>query len=393
MKACGVIAEYNPFHQGHRYQLEKARSLSKAEVMVVAMSGNFVQRGEPAIENKWSRTHEALQFGADLVLEIPTLASCQASDWFARFGVGMLVASNCQVLSFGVESASTIDFGAAYQEWQVVQATLNHRISQKKYRSLSYARGLSLIVEEILGKESHLYRLLQNPNQQLGFSYLKAIFQAQAKLAILPILRNGKWHHDQEADTNQFASGTALRKQLLLLKDKEILEAQLPYFYKIKEGMYQNHWEQYWDVLYYQLQRSSLEELREIYQMEEGIEYRLIKALRTATSFNHFIELIKNKRWTWARLQRLCVYILLGITKRDVECFISSSIPFPDKITVLGFNSVGQSYLKELKSDSTTFITNYADETLKNQQRYDAIYDLKNPSKYVSHKQFKPVNY
>jgi len=116
MKACGIIAEYNPFHKGHHYQIEQIRKQTDADVIVVAMSGNFVQRGEPAIENKWHRAKMALENGADLILELPTLSSAQATDWFAAGGVGILHAAKCQEIAFGVED-TRIDYQVAFEEW------------------------------------------------------------------------------------------------------------------------------------------------------------------------------------------------------------------------------------------------------------------------------------
>ena len=123
--------------------------------------------------------------------------------------------------------------------------------------------------------------------------------------------------------------------------------------------------------------------------MDEGIEYRFKKILPQANSFYNFIQLLKNKRWTWARLQRLCLYVLLGITKKQVEKYFES-IRKPNKVTVLGFNGRGREYLKTLREEETDFITNYADSSIETQKNFDNIYDIMNPSNYKSAQQFKP---
>ena len=389
MKACGIIAEYNPFHKGHHYQIEQIRKQTDADVIVVAMSGNFVQRGEPAIENKWHRAKMALENGADLIVELPTLSSAQATDWFAAGGVGILHAAKCQEIAFGVED-TIIDYQVAFQEWNTLQRQVKEQVTNDKMKSLTYASRLSLIAKENFGEDSPLYRLMQQPNQQLGFAYVKEILLRNLPMEYLTIERKGNGHLDAKIQDEQFASGTALRKQLLKSERNPKLYAQLPYLEEISSVEYRNHWEQYWTLLKYQLERSSVDELRNIYQMDEGIEYRFKKILPQANSFDEFIQLLKNKRWTWARLQRLCIYVLLGITKEQVTQYFGS-IREPKEVTVLGFNETGREYLKLLRTEETEFITNYAHPSLELQKKFDNIYDIMNPSGYLSAQQSMPV--
>ena len=388
MKACGIIAEYNPFHKGHHYQIEQIRKQTDPDVIVVAMSGNFVQRGEPAIENKWHRAKMALENGADLILELPTLSSTQATDWFAAGGVGILHAAKCQEIAFGVED-SRIDYQVAFQEWNTLQRQIKEQVTNDEMKSFTYASRLSLITKENFGEDSPLYRLMQQPNQQLGFAYVKEILSRNLPMEFLTVERKGNGHLDENIQDEQFASGTALRKQLLKPERNRQLYSQLPYLKEVSSHEYRNNWERYWLLLKYQLERSSVEELRTIYQMDEGIEYRFKKILPQANSFHDFIQLLKNKRWTWARLQRLCLYVLLGITKKQVKKHFES-IRKPNKVTVLGFNGRGREYLKTLREEETEFITNYADSSIETQKNFDNIYDIMNPSDYKSAQQFKP---
>ena len=389
MKACGIIAEYNPFHKGHHYQIEQIRKQTDADVIVVAMSGNFVQRGEPAIENKWHRAKMALENGADLIVELPTLSSTQATDWFAAGGVGILHAAKCQEIAFGVEDTG-IDYQVAFEEWDSLQRKMKEHVTNDEMKSLTYANRLSLISKENFGENSPLYQLMQQPNQQLGFAYVKEILSRNLPMKFLTIERMGNGHLDEVLLEGQFASGTALRKQLLKVERNSNLYAQLPYLEEVSSNEYRNGWEQYWTLLKYQIERSSLEELRTIYQMDEGMEYRFKKCLPQANSFNDFIQLLKNKRWTWARLQRLCLYVLFGITKVQVIQYFEN-IREPKEVTVLGFNETGREYLKLLRTEETEFITNYAHPSLELQKKFDNIYDIMNPSGYHSARQMKPV--
>ena len=389
MKACGIIAEYNPFHKGHHYQIEQIRMQTDADVIVVAMSGNFVQRGEPAIENKWHRAKMALENGADLIVELPTLSSTQATDWFAAGGVGILHAAKCSQIAFGVENTG-IDYQVAFEEWNILQAQIKEQVTNDEMKSLTYANRLSLIAKENFGENSPLYRLMQQPNQQLGFAYVKEILSRNIPMKFLTIARMGNGHLDAKIQEEQFASGTALRKQLVKVERNHQLYAQLPYLEEVSSNEYRNNWEQYWMLLKYQIERSSLEELRTIYQMDEGMEYRFKKILPQANSFHEFIQLLKNKRWTWARLQRLCVYVLLGITKEQVKHHVNT-IREPKEVNVLGFSNIGREYLKTLREEETEFITNYAHPSLELQNKFDNIYDIMNPSGYLSAQQPMPI--
>lgn len=389
MKACGIIAEYNPFHKGHHYQIEQIRKQTDVDVIVITMSGNFVQRGEPAIENKWHRAKMALENGADLVLELPTLSSTQATDWFAAGGVGILHAAKCQEIAFGVEDTS-VDYQVAFEEWGTLQTRIKEDVTDDEMKSLTYANRLSLISKETFGENSPLYRLMQQPNQQLGFAYVKEILSHNLPMEFITIERIGNGHLDEKIQEGQFASGTALRKQLLKVDRNHQLLSQLPYLEEVFSDEYRNNWEQYWALLKYQLERSSVEELRMIYQMDEGMEYRFKKFLPQANSFDEFIQLLKNKRWTWARLQRLCIYVLLGITKEQVKQHFET-IHSPKEVTVLGFNETGREYLKTLREEETNFITNYANPALELQKKFDNIYDIMNPSGYHSARQSMPV--
>ena len=389
MKACGIIAEYNPFHKGHHYQIEQIRKQTDADVVVVTMSGNFVQRGEPAIENKWHRAKMALENGADLILELPTLSSTQATDWFAAGGVGILHAAKCQKIAFGIED-TFVDYRVAFEEWSTLQTKIKEHVTIDEMKSLTYANRISLISKEMFGENSSLYRLMQQPNQQLGFAYVKEILSHNLPMKFMTIERMGNGHLDTEIQEGKFASGTALRKQLLKVDRTHQLFSQLPYLKEVSSNEYRNGWEQYWTLLKYQLERSSVEELRTIYQMDEGIEYRFKKFLSQANSFYEFIQFLKNKRWTWARLQRLCIYVLLGITKEQIKQHFKT-IHSPKEVTVLGFNEIGREYLKNLREEETNFITNYAHPSLELQKKFDNIYDIMNPSEYYSARQLMPV--
>ena len=193
---------------------------------------------------------------------------------------------------------------------------------------------------------------------------------------------------DDALEETAFASGTALRKALKGNRDDQVLRAQLSYV-RLDEEEYQNDWSSYWPLLKSIILRSTDEELRAIYQMEEGIENRLKEVIRTTSSIEECLQYLKNKRWSWARLQRLLVYVLLGVTKAEMEDYWSRPT---EQGTVLGFTPKGQEWLKRMREvESFQLITNYAAYKDERQESWDLLYDYWNPSKQISATVFKPI--
>ena len=386
MKVCGVIAEFNPFHQGHAYLLEQARKQTGADVMVVVMSGNWVQRGEPAIEQKWSRAKAALHYGADVVIEMPTTVSCQATDLFARGAVEILKKVGCHSLAFGCEGGDEAFFEAAVSQRQAIEKEISRFVEEN--RSLTFASQLTQLAIKKFGEESALVEALQSPNQQLGLAYAGENAKGEHPMQIVPITRVGSGHLDDALEETAFASGTALRKALKENREEKVLREQLSYVQFDKEE-YKNYWKYYWPLLKSIVLRSTDEELRAIYQREEGIENRLKEVIRTTSSIEECLQQLKNKRWSWARLQRLLVYVLLGVTKAEMEDYWSRPI---EQGAVLGFTSKGQEWLKNMREvESFHLITNYAAHKDERQESWDLLYDFWNPSKQISATVFKPI--
>ena len=386
MKVCGVIAEFNPFHQGHAYLLEQARKQTGADVMVVVMSGNWVQRGEPAIEQKWNRAKAALHHGADVVIEMPTTVSCQATDLFARGAVEILQKVGCDDLAFGCEGGDVAFFKEAMSQRQTIENEIRRFVEEN--RSLTFASQLTQLAIKKFGEKSQLVEALQSPNQQLGLAYAVENANGEHPLQLVPITRVGSGHLDDALEETAFASGTALRNALKENREDKVLRAQLSYV-RFDEEEYQKDWSYYWPLLKSIILMSTDEELRAIYQMEEGIENRLKEAIRMTSSIEECLQYLKNKRWSWARLQRLLVYVLLGVTKDEIEGYWSRPI---EQGTVLGFTSKGQEWLKRMREvESFQLITNYAAYKDERQESWDLLYDYWNPSKQISATVFKPI--
>ncbi|MGB6178226.1 nucleotidyltransferase [Carnobacterium sp.] len=348
MKSCGLIVEYNPFHNGHLYHIEQAKKNTNAEIIIVVMSGNFLQRGEPAIVDKWTRAQMALSSGADLVVELPIAFSVQPADYFARGGIALLHALGCQNFCFGAETGKAIDYYTMVEKLNKKDSDIEERFNELKNNGSSYAFQMNQIMQEYL-PETPLD--LTSPNTILGLAYAKENAKYADPMKLFPIKRIKSSYHDKEITKNQgIASATAIRMELTDTIDKEKSVSSLREFlpessHKLLVESEWVTWEKYWPLLKYQLINQSVEELGLVYQMKEGIEFRLKQKVKESDNFKDFISLVKNKRYTWVRLQRLCVYILLNI--KDAE--IKPQIDLPRAIHLLGFNKTGQAYLKQVK--------------------------------------------
>jgi len=357
MKACGVIVEYNPFHNGHLYHIREARKVSNADCIIAVMSGPFLQRGEPAIIDKYFRAKAALQSGVDIVIELPYLFAVQNSDIFARGAITILNEVGAAYVCFGSESGNIDNFNTSYHLFKKNQSIYQKRLNEYLTHGVSFPEASRHAYQTIgLTTETDLTK----PNNILGFSYVKAIYDHQFKLEPLTIKRKNNNFHDTEV-TGSIASATSIRKQLLEEnKLNSDIEAAIPpetieqlYNYKNLAGMW-HQWELYFPLLYYRVMTMSEEELTEILGMDEGIEHRIKRTAKKANSLYEWIELIKTKRYTWTRIQRIFVHILTNTKKQDMELLErEKAIPY---LRILGFTRKGQAYLKERKKEITAEI-------------------------------------
>lgn len=351
MRSCGIVAEYNPFHNGHQHHIREAKRLSSAEAVIVVISGNFLQRGEPAIMDKWKRAKAALASGADLVIELPTAFSVQPADYFARGSVFLLQQLGCDALSFGSESGTGIDFHSFAEIWNENQAAIDAAFQAQKNNGLTYAAQMQQAVQEII-PESPLD--LTAPNTILGLAYARENAGYTTPMKLYPVQRIGSGHNESKMMPTAFQSGSALRKELLqsdvTARNLESVRQAVPGItYQLLENSALVDWDSFWPLLKYQITVQTEEQLREIYQMNEGIEYRLKQKVGQAESFARFVELVKSKRYPWVRLQRLFSYVLLQIKEEEMLAAVQQ----PKAIRILGFTKKGQRYLSEVKKNVT----------------------------------------
>ena len=336
MPVAGIIAEYNPFHNGHLYQIQAVKKKFPDAPLVVAMSGNFLQRGEPASFDKWTRAEQALANGADLVVEMPVLACVQPADRFAFNGVSILASLGVTDLFFGTEHAE-YDF-ADYA--RLVQSAHG----DFKTYSESYAATFQKAVAAKIGHN------VDQPNDLLGLAYAKANLKLGEPLRLNPIQRKNANYHEVELKAGTIASATAIR-QHYLAGNLAKLSAYVPEatLATLKTQRLLT-WDDFFPYLKYKLLSTTPARLGEIYGMAEGIEYRLkeqMERLPSTADFDQWLKAVKTKRFTYTRLSRLACALLLELTPAEVKEY--DQAPY---MRLLGFNAKGQQVLSRAKKIS-----------------------------------------
>ena len=348
MGAVGIIAEYNPFHSGHDFLMNQARIIAGKDPIIVVMSGNYVQRGEMAIMDKWARAKAALQSGADLVFELPFSTAVQAADLFSLGSINQLAKLGVTDLVFGVEDAN-LNF--TYLGQKIAQIPRNH-MDFKDY-SQTYSTQYNQMIAREVGYE------VNQQNAILGLAYAVANYNLGEPLKLHPINRIGAGHDDLLNREHIVQSASAIRNILLHNEDKEQLKTWLPKLEAselIKQPIYPN-WNILFPFLKYRLESSSIEELQKIYQMSEGLEYKMKQEIHLAQTFTEFLRHVKSKRYTYSRLRRLSLYTLLNVTQNDM---INS---FNDEaLMLLGFSKTGRQFLKKNRKNIQTEIVSKVDK-------------------------------
>ncbi|MET3575856.1 nucleotidyltransferase [Bhargavaea ullalensis] len=353
MKAAGVVVEYNPLHNGHIHHLNETRAASGADVLIAVMSGNFLQRGEPAFMDKWTRAEAALRSGADLVFELPyRFATAQASE-FAEGAITLLAASGCSAFCFGSEEGDIKAFERTAELITGNRSGYDAEVKRLVRSGISYPAALSGAYSSLSEKLPSGVRIadLTKPNNILGFHYVQAARSLGTGMEALTVKRTGTGHHDLGADrTTGIMSATGIRRSILSEGNTGAVEAAVPSatlaaFRNWKEsGRPFGSWELFWPLLRYNIIREGPDKLSHAAEMAEGFENRVFRATLEAGSFPAFMERVKTKRYTWTRIQRSLTHILCGM---DWEEF--RSLRNPSYLRLLGMTGTGRKYLGERK--------------------------------------------
>lgn len=353
MRITGVVAEYNPFHSGHEYQLRMARRLSGCDCIAVVMSGNYVQRGEPAIIDKFKRAEAAIYGGADIVIELPMPFSCQNAEMFAHAAIMELKKLNVDSISFGCET----DNVRLLKKIALLQLTpgFNNYIKEEMKKGLSYPNAMSNALKFILNEEAEA---VYSPNNVLAVEYIKSAVKLNLELQYYPVKRAGMAHNDTEI-SGLFHSATAIRNAIMegSFDNLKLTEKSIELIKKFcKEHKKYNILNNYRDYLYYKI--ITCDDLEEIYEINEGLNNKIISQVYKHETIDEFIMSLKSKRYTYSKLRRSLLNILLGIKKVDIINIMSTNDKY---VKVLAFNNTGRKAIKNAVNNGTIVINRYSD--------------------------------
>ncbi|MDY5845779.1 MAG: nucleotidyltransferase [Bariatricus sp.] len=355
MKIVGLIAEYNPFHNGHKYHIEAAIEATGSDAAIVLMSGNFVQRGTPAIMPKQLRAEAALRNGASLVLELPVCFACGSAEYFARGAVGIFDALGCvDCICFGSESGNVDDLEQVARILDEEPEEYRTLLKSNLKSGISFPLARQKAIKEYTQNES-LAALLASPNNTLGIEYIKALHAIESPMTAFTIKRVESDYHDT-ALTDHYSSASAIRNHLsnaeslsdtLLRLKNNIPENCL----RLMEENYQIRYPVYADdlslLLKYRLLSETKDTLTEYADVTEELACRIMNRLNGFLSWNQFCDLLKTKEVTYTRISRALLHILLGIRKEDMKRYTRKHDAMYAR--VLGFRKSDAGILTELK--------------------------------------------
>lgn len=342
MKIGGIVAEYNPFHNGHKYQLKKSKELGEWTHAVAVMSSNYVQRGETALISKWARAEAAVKNGIDLVIELPTLWSTSYAQRFALGGVSLLESLGCvDMLSFGSECGDIdelIECKNAINSEAVTQ-----RLKENLEYGLSFATARAEALRTVYG--NRFFDILEEPNNTLGIEYLQALDKLGSDIVPMTIKRIGA-AHDSLMRSDNFASASDIRSMMLAeSKDWEMFAPQSVVDIYNREAQNNRapcpNSKLEFSILCCMRQLSA-EDIGLSPDVSEGIEYRIHDAALKASSLEELYQLAKTKRYSHARIRRIVLHAFMGFVADDYKAN-------PPYIHVLAMNSKGKEILKVAK--------------------------------------------
>ena len=366
-RVLGIIAEYNPFHNGHLYHIAKSKQETGAQYVVAVISGNFVQRGNTSIVNKWTKARMALLNGADLVIELPTVYSISSAENFAEGAIKILNSLGIvDTLSFGMEAKDIATLNnianVLYNEPKEYVTILSHEL--KKGNSFPKARENALMM--YLNDIKRYANVMAGSNNILAIEYLKALKRTKSMINPIGIKREKVLYNDKYI-VDEFASATAIRKMLITKQLGDISKVMPRNSYlllgeELKKGHYVIDISRFEKEIIYNLRKMSLEDISKLPDVSEGLENSIKNAADSCNTIEELVNIVKTKRFTQTRIQRILLYSLLGITKKQMD-ISRKTMPY---VRVLGFNNKGKELISEMmrlnpKLNVVTSVKKYID--------------------------------
>jgi predicted nucleotidyltransferase len=367
MKIVGLITEYNPFHNGHQYHIEEAKRITGADIAIVVMSGDFVQRGTPAFIDKYSRTRMALSCGADIIFELPVCYATGSAEFFALGAVSILDKLGIvDYLCFGSEC------GDIKSLTSLAQILLDEPLEYKRLLNTLLKEGNSYPaarMEAVRHCTSEVENsILASPNNILGVEYIKALLSLKSPIIPITIKRKNADYHEEELsksiDSN-ISSATAIRKTLRDDKMLSALKLQVPdSVYEILQLQYNKTFpiseDDYSLIINYKLMQESISSLTAYTDVPSDLANRIYKIDKTCLTFSQLAQNIKSKQWTLTRINRVLIHILLNLYSADFEVFNQSG--YSAYARLLGFKKASSPFLRQIvKNERIPVITKLAD--------------------------------
>lgn len=337
-KITAIIAEFNPLHNGHRLLLEESKRLS--DYTIVILSGDYVQRGEPAIFNKYTRTKMALISGADLVIELPTVYALSSAEGFSRGAIDIINSLNvCDYLLFGSEAGNIDTLNTLKDLISQIMEHENSSIKESLKSGLNYPAAIS----EELNKLNLDFSSALTPNNILAIEYLKALSETDSRVTPYTISRSDNGYSNEALSDNEYTSATSIRNAL---KTSESIKSYVPQsaFALYNENTVFN--DSFSQVVYYSLLSKSKANLEDYLDVSSELKDRIINNLNSFTTLSDFEELLKTKSLTRARINRALFHILLDIKKEDAYLT-------PSYARILGFEKSSKELLSLIKKNSS----------------------------------------
>lgn len=329
MKILGIVVEYNPFHTGHLYHLEKAKEIVQPDLTIAIMSGNYVQRGEVSIIDKFKRSELAIKYGVDLVIELPFVYVSQSADYFCKGAIDLLYHMGVTDLVFGSECGTIETFKEIAYAIEKQPETYNQYVKDSMNQGLRYPDACNQALSQLLGKS------IVTPNDLLGLGYVKEVIFNHYPINLHCIERSNDYH---ETTLNKVASATALRKALFNHEDVHDYLFDMSYYTKLYKQS------DFFDYLKYQIIIQDENTLKKLHLVDEGIENLLKKVIHQVNSYEELVNTLTSKRYTKTRIQRMLLHILLNNTKQEIQNALNV-----DYLHILKMNQKGQEYLHQIK--------------------------------------------
>lgn len=348
-KVIGIIAEYNPFHNGHLYQIEEAKKRTGADCVIAIISGNFAQRGNTSLVNKWVKAQMALENGVDIVIELPTVYSISSAENFAEGAIKILDSLKVvDTLCFGTE---TDDFAALnnianilYNEPKEYISMLNHELG----KGVSYPKARESALMMYLNDIKRYANILSGSNNILAIEYLKALKKLKSNMKPYSIQRKKVYYNDEKI-VDEFASSTAIRKLVAREQYDELRKVMPTNSYmllkeEIKKGNIVIDIVKFEKEILYALRTMTVSQIAMLPDVTEGLENAIKNAANSCNNIIDLINIVKTKRYTQTRIQRILLYALLGITKKEM----TDAKKVTPYVRVLGINQKGKRVLSDI---------------------------------------------